>query len=305
MARAPQGPVTGPGRGRLGGFAMRTLLGGLSQLPPGPALVALRHVARAWAAWAMPRGERALPAGVGHFPARVIGLLGEPLTPARARALLEERLQFLLVRRLLVPSVGTPSAMPGSRVRSHLQVHGAEHLEASLARGRGVIAASTHFGFPQLLGPVLASYGLPSVAARRFGDGDNQVTVSGSVWARAGALQRLRSELRTGTVCVFLVDGVHGDTLSLPFLTGEIRVGLGAFKLAGLSGSPIVPYFGMLGPSRGFTVEFSSALEMPARASRESVAAVVGRFLDRYTSAVRHQPSHIPLRLLGQPAAEP
>jgi lauroyl/myristoyl acyltransferase len=195
--------------------------------------------------------------------------------------------------------------MGGSCLRSHIQVRGAEHLEASLARGRGVIAASTHFGFPQLLGPVLAPYGLRSVAARRFADGDNQVTVSGDVWARAGALQRLRTELRAGAVCVFLVDGAQGDALSLPFLKGEIRVGLGAFKLAGLSGSPIVPYFGMLAPSRGFTVEFYSALEMTARASQESVAAVVGSFLDRYASAARHEPSHIPVRVLGTTAAEP
>lgn len=277
----------------------------LRRLPPPVALGALAWIARAWATWSARGGGPALPRGVAGFPGAAATLLGEPLSPAQARRLLEARLRFLLVRHLVGYARGAPSALAGSRLVAHIDVRGAEHLDAALARGRGLIAVSTHFGFPQLLGPVLTARGLASVSARALADAEHQVTVSGDVWARAGALQHMRGALRKDLVGVLLVDGAQGAAVRLPFLSVEIAVGLGAMHLARVAGAALLPFFGMLDHARGFGLEFSPAIEVPPRASHDVVLDVVRQLLDRYAGVARRHPSHLPVRLVGGLAASP
>jgi lauroyl/myristoyl acyltransferase len=81
-------------------------------------------------------------------------------------------------------------------------VRGEHQLLAALARGRGAIAISTHFGFAHLISPVLAARGVRLVAAAATPRGPHHVQVSGGVLMWVRALERIRAELAQNSVRV-------------------------------------------------------------------------------------------------------
>lgn len=257
-------------------------LRGVDRAVPGLARLALRP------------GEALLPASVRTFPAKVESVLGGPLGPPERRRLLEARVAFLLTRVLLNQALLARAPDDGPPRLAPIDVEGREHLAAALAGGRGVIIASGHFGLPGLIRLVLENLGARVVGVGNGPEQNVDVEVSGDVWLRARALQRLRAELAGNAACVVIADSAQGRYTHVPFLSGWKAIGLGAFGLARITGSPLVPAFAMRPPgSARFRVEVSPPLPAAPCPPGWPIPEPVVAFAFRYAALARRYPCHL------------
>jgi hypothetical protein len=189
-----------------------------------------------------------LPRGVGQFLDQIATLRGEPPTAEERRQLAASRLAFLLTRKVVYL---VRQAWPLSQARSRLppiDVDGLHHHEAALEGGGGAVLVTAHFGFPVLVGPVLAARGIDVVGA---GAASSWVDESflGDVWDRARTLRQLQARLTGPCVCLFLPDSRRGAGIEVPVLAARLKIGLGAFVLAQEARRPVLPVFAVRRPA--------------------------------------------------------
>ena len=228
-----------------------------------------------------------------RFLDQVVKLYGERPTGEERRRLAARRLAFLLTRKVIYLVL---KAWPLAQAQSRLppiDVDGLQHLEAALAGSGGAVLVTAHFGFPVLVGPVLATRGVDVVAAGAASTWVDESLV-GNLWDRARALRRLQARLAGRSVCVFLPDSARGVGVEVPFLAARVRIGLGAFALAQQAGCPVLPVFGVRWPETGgFRVEFGppfTTLGSLPRGLPIDAAHTFGRVLESYA---RRLPDHL------------
>ena len=85
--------------------------------------------------------------------------------PADTRRIVEDRLVFVLSHWLIRRSIKRGSSAAAQVLLPRIEVRGREHLSAALGQGRGVVAITTHLGFPHLIRTVLSTLGVGMVAA--------------------------------------------------------------------------------------------------------------------------------------------
>ena len=239
--------------------------------PAAPVLSAIERAAPRYARLALRARGAGLPRNVRAFPARVAPYLGtEPGAAERAR-LVEARLVFLLVRSFVNQFLLVCGTAGERRGLGPIDLRGATYLEAALAERRGLMLISAHFGLPPLIGLALEERGLPVVAVGGLRADRVDVVVGRGVWAAARSMQQVRDALADGQVCVLLVDTPRGRYMEPPFLQGRIPVAAGAFRLAQLTRSPLLPVFG--GPyERTSSVPRGDRATDPSPGSIERVA---------------------------------
>ncbi len=129
-------------------------------------------------------------------------------------------------------------------------VEGREHLDAAVARGRGVIVVTAHLGPYELGGAWLAHAGYPCHAMMEVLDPDTnaalalyrQATGMQLVPRSAGARPLLRL-LRDRQIVILVADRVvgHGtEGLAVPFGAGTRAIPTGPAALALATGAPVV-----------------------------------------------------------------
>jgi lauroyl/myristoyl acyltransferase len=173
-------------------------------------------------------------------------------------------------------------------------VLGSDHLEAALGQRQGVILVSAHFGLPPLIRLALEGLGARVIGVGRNPAPGVDVAVGADVWNRARSLQRLRDELAENRVCLLLADGGRGRHTEVPFLGGRIRVSLGAFGLAQVTRSPLLPVFAVL--ARGaprFQVDIGPALPVPHHSGAEPPTEAIAGFVRRYEALARTNPCQL------------
>jgi hypothetical protein len=259
--------------------------------PAAPVLSAIERAAPRYARLALRACGAGLPRNVRAFPARVAPYFGSELGPAERARLVEARLVFLLIRSfvsqfLLVHGIAGERGGLGP-----IELRGATYLETALAERRGLLLISSHFGLPPLIGLALEERGLPVVTVGGIMADRVDVVVGRDVWAAARSMQRLRDALADGRACVLLVDTPRGRYMELPFLQGRIPVAAGAFRLAQLTRSPLLPVFAVHASARPrFRVEIGPPLSIPIdQARRRLPRASTGSF-----GATRRSPGGIP-----------
>jgi len=135
---------------------------------------------------------------------------------------------------------------------ARVEFQGVEHLDEALARGRGVMVATAHFGFWELLMPTLRLHmaphrltavgrvqrnpGLQSLIAarRRLGSGDEPLAQSALAVRRA-----LHSGCAVGVLADHYLSPRHGGLLA-PFLGRRAWSNPGPATLSIASGSPLL-----------------------------------------------------------------
>jgi lauroyl/myristoyl acyltransferase len=256
-------------------------------------LGAVTRVAPAYARRAIDSRWLPLPRGIGEFLEDFAELRGEPLTSDARRRLAGDRFAFILIRPVVNLVVETWPADQAHRRLPPIAVDGVHHLEAALARGRGAVLVTGHFGFPVLARMVMAARGIDVVAVGAKSRWVDEL-VGGDLWDRARLLHRLRAGLTGRRVCVFLPDGGEGDRIKVRILGSNGKVQLGAFILGRQARCPVLPVFAVRSPrTAGFAIEFGAPLSSmetaggtePADAARE-----FGRLLDSYA---RRFPDHL------------
>jgi lauroyl/myristoyl acyltransferase len=262
--------------------------------PAAPTLSVIERAAPRYARLALRARGAGLPRNVRAFPARVAPYFGIEPGPEEHARLVEARLVFLLVRALVQQFLLVHGSAAGRRGLGPIELHGATYLEAALAERRGVLLISAHFGLPSLIGPTLRERGLPVVGVGGLRAERVDVVIGRDVWAAARGVQQVRDALANEQVCVLLVDTPKGRYAEPPFLQGRIPVAAGAFRLAQITRSPLLPVFAVhasAGPR--FRVEIGPPLSVADRSSTSPFAGSLAGFLRCYEAMARRHPAQL------------
>lgn len=136
----------------------------------------------------------------------------------------------------------------GDELLSRTALHGAEHIDQALARGRGVVLATFHSGNWELSGLMLALSGYPitTVAGEQLRAGwseavkDLKRRTGIRVLSPNAGLRELFRDLRRNRVVVLHIDGDLFDTgTPVRFLGHDILAPRGPARLARVIGSPV------------------------------------------------------------------
>lgn len=150
-----------------------------------------------------------------------------------------------------------------------LRWDGREHLDAALARGRGVILVMAHYGNWELFAPLLGRWGYPVHAIAREADdpGLNGVIQEirtrwgAQVYSRRQGPRRALAVLRANELLVMHLDQNHADGgVFVDFFGHPAATATGAARLAHRTGAALVCAFGIRQPDRTYRMRFLPAL---------------------------------------------
>lgn len=190
-------------------------------------------------------------------------------------------------------------SMSEEELHTRVIIEGWEHLEAALARGKGVIGVPAHFGNLDILLQFLGLRGLKAlvvmerlkperlfryIAGIRACHGATIIPVD-------GALKSLFRALRAGEIVILALDrDVTNSGVDIELFGQVTRLPDGYAKLARHTGAPVVLAFGLRLPDHRLRVRIEPALEIPQTDNRAGdVRAIVRQALD---IAERHIAEH-------------
>ena len=186
-------------------------------------------------------------------------------------------------------------------LRATTVIHGREHIDGALARGRGVLLVSTHVGGWEVA-TALAETVVPVPTTAIVTDDWLAWAVEG-LRVRAGLGIMYDSEpvskaarlLRAGQAILVLGDYAKEWMRTYPvrLLDAVAELPAGPAVLARLCGSPLVPFSVLpVGPRR-WRVEIEPPLEPPARdGGAEAERALLQELADRWTVTLRANAEH-------------
>lgn len=195
-----------------------------------------------------------------------------------------------------------------------MSLEGEAHLKSALALGKGAIlwvAPSVFNSGPTKIALHRAGYRVSHLSspqhgysATRFGVGylnrvrcipEDRHIVERIVFDRtapATAMRRMMRALKAGEVVSIVAASTEGsDVVKGPVFGGRLPVAVGAPRLAGLTGAPLLPVFTVRDPEAGFRVAIEAPIALdPAHSTEERCAAATRAFLHRSEAWVRQYP---------------
>jgi lauroyl/myristoyl acyltransferase len=275
-------------------MARRAAMAAVSPVPPSLVLAAIERVAPRLAQIGLRTDYRGFPRYLRRFPDRLAPFFGTVLGKVDERArLIEARLRFILVRALVHQMLAAQDPAEAARRLGPIEMRGEDRFEAARAEGRGVILASAHFGLPAVIRLAIEERGVPVVG---IGGRANrvEVTLGRDVWTNTRGLTRMREELAAGHVCIILLDVRRGRYSELPFLSGRMPVTVGAFRIAQMTGSPLLPAFGIMTDSTPrFRVEVGPPLAIPDRRSTAPFTDATATFIRAFEDLGKRYPAQL------------
>lgn len=284
--RRPGGAV----RWRVEGALLRAGVGILRALPP-PAVPALGAFCGRWTARLdLRHGERALANLRVAFP---------DWSEARRRALLERA--FAELGRTTAEWALLPD-WSREQLEARVEWHGAERLERALARGRGLLVVTAHFGTWEII-PVAARLRFPeaeiTAVARTLPNPHVQQVLSerrnhlgGHTLpqnARA-VLKALRRNAAVGVLVDQYLSQRRGGIL-LPFMGLRTWTNPGPATLALRTGAGLLPVHARQMPDGRYRIEFGPEFEPPRCGDRRSdIRELTGRINAWLETLIRSQP---------------
>jgi KDO2-lipid IV(A) lauroyltransferase len=160
---------------------------------------------------------------------------------------------------------------PLSRIRKLTTLEGAEHLDAALARGNGVIILSSHFTMMEIMGRVLNERTPTSFLYRPSGNAviehflkaqRDRHTAGGAI--RRDDIRTLIRSLRNNEPVWYAPDQAYRKKGAemVPFFGVPAATNVGTSRLAKLSGAPVVPYLAERLPgARGYRMVVMPPIE--------------------------------------------
>lgn len=187
-----------------------------------------------------------------------------------------------------------------------VDIVGSEHVKVAVAEKHGLILLTMHTGGWEVAGPLLAEHthvdvvlvmeGERDASARRIHDQAREA--SGVRVIHIGpdplaALPLVRHLTEQKGAAAMQVDRVpsSGRALRVRLLDGEGTLPEGPFRLAQLTGAPMVPVFCARLGFRRYAFEAHAARKLPRRASADQVAAVAQSVADDMTRFLRAHPT--------------
>lgn len=186
-------------------------------------------------------------------------------------------------------------------VRELFEIRGLEHVDAALARGKGIVVATAHLGPYELAAACLAANGytvygmmenlepelLEALSSYRSATGVRMVNMKDGL----RAAYRLLGE---GHILALVADRVIGDTrgvIEVPFAEGRRLLPTGPAVFAQATGAALITAFAWRNPQgkRRYVMEFDPPLFAESRdaAERDRLMMAV---VERISAAVRRNP---------------
>jgi KDO2-lipid IV(A) lauroyltransferase len=191
---------------------------------------------------------------------------GDSLTPRERQALIKRVFQNF-ARATLVEFLKAPALTPDN-LRRMVRCESWAPVDALLARGKGLITITAHFGNWELLARRAALEGYQVVVvARRSGDAafdeiTDQLRQNGgyTVHPRGGSPKVLLQQLRRNGIIAILPDQKSEDVF-VPFFGRAAGTVAGPAVLALKTGAPILPMFCPRQPDGLYCVEFGPQID--------------------------------------------
>lgn len=224
---------------------------------------------------------------------------GQHVTPAQRRAIVREAFRTLgqsAVELLRLPQIDR------AYVERYVTVQGREHLDAALARGRGIIFLTGHFGNWELSSIVGGITGYPMVVLAREQKLPRCYRLLVSyreakgcrVIGKGMALRAMVRELRANHIIGIVGDqGAKTQGSRVTFFGRDALTPVGPVALAVRTGATVLPTFIRRVQGPYHCIEIEPPIDLTSRA-HETSDAVVSRglqaFMDRLEAHVRRTP---------------
>lgn len=185
---------------------------------------------------------------------------------------------------------------------SRVRVEGLEYLKSAMARGRGALLLSAHFGNWELLAPAHVLSGFPLSVVVRPQESpflDRLVTRfrerSGvQLIAKRRALAAARDALRAQRMVAILLDqnAIRREGVFVPFFGQPASTSKSLALLALRTGAPVVPVFIHREPDGGHRVAIEPEIPPPGTGDRnKDVVAYTAAFTRCVEEVIRHSPA--------------
>jgi KDO2-lipid IV(A) lauroyltransferase len=187
---------------------------------------------------------------------------------------------------------------PSPGFKRIISVAGRQHLDAALAKGKGVIAVTGHVGNWELLSAYVSSTGCRvSVLATRMKDARLDDVVVGLrrqlgvvVLERSRGLREALRCLRRGEVLGVLIDqDTSVDSVVIDFLGRPAKTAVGPVKIAARTGAAIVPMAMLMAGDGRYRVEIREQIVIDG--TEASLTKDVERCSKAVESFIRAEPS--------------
>jgi len=198
--------------------------------------------------------------------------------------------------------------------RPKMQLEGEEHLLQALSGGKGAVLWLAPFVFnsgPTKIAIHERGHKVSHLSSVRHGFSETRfgVRVLNRVRcipedrylaerivfdrnAPGTAMRRMMRALKAGEVVSIVAASTEGsEMVKGPILGGRLPVAVGAPRLAGLTGAPLLPAFTVRDPELGFRIVIEAPIALDAnRPAAENCIAATAEFLRRSESWVRQYP---------------
>jgi KDO2-lipid IV(A) lauroyltransferase len=222
---------------------------------------------------------------------------------------------FRNVARYYVDLIRIPRTDLRSMIGREVRIHNIERLQDPMREGRGAVAATAHFGNPELAVQVGAILGIDTLVLAEplqppaFADMMRRLR---STFAPryedvgfssvANALRHLRSGKCLAITCD---RDIQGNGEPVEFFGVETRLPLGAVELAARTGAALIPCYCRRAADRGFDIVFEEELTLQRSGdAKADVRANARRLIERAETWIAADPGQwLPLERIWQPVS--
>lgn len=255
---------------------------------------------------------RALPPGLRHAAAAPGGTAWFWLSPAQRRNALDNyaaalgrepddtevarvaKRAFQNYGRMLIDFLVLDS-LSRNEVLERVSNDGREHLDAALARGRGVIMAVPHMGSWDMAGSYAAALGYSVWAvAERFPGSLNDAVVTtrqrfglNVVTLGRSAVRAITEALQANGVVALLCDLEQGPGVAVRFFGRRAIVPAGPAAFALKTGAALLPAYQYAAARGRYHVHLDPALDWPDGETKEGL---MQRVVDRFEEFIQQRP---------------
>jgi len=185
---------------------------------------------------------------------------------------------------------------------AQIAIEGEQHLQAALAKDKGVIALSAHLGSFTLIGPRLAAAGYPFSVVVKLPRDERFAELQNGYRARVGVqtisarprretVRQILRTLRANGVVLLVADEFKSGGVEVSFLGRRVPAPRGPVSIALRTGAAVVPMFMVREASGRMTLVIRPEIELVQNGNpQEDVITNAGRFVQELESMVRRHP---------------